>query len=540
MDPTTDALQGLVRRFPRTRGDGPWRNCPITASVTFPPHARGWTVLPLRDWFRSAVSPARAGMDPATHREERRPTSFPRTRGDGPAPQSPQRRTGMFPTHARGWTPSANCRNGGKRVSPARAGMDPPAAPVGHRADGFPRTRGDGPLVHGELGYLAMFPPHARGWTVLFLFRRIRRVVSPARAGMDRTDSRSEGSPVCFPRTRGDGPMQDSSALAGYRFPPHARGWTRCYQRGERWVPVSPARAGMDPSGRSDRTGTTGFPRTRGDGPNPITAALASLAFPPHARGWTLHRVPAPGNAGVSPARAGMDPGSVSWRAIPLRFPRTRGDGPAWVDMYWGAESFPPHARGWTLSPSRTVSVTPVSPARAGMDPAMIVSLLFIMGFPRTCGDGPRRTIPARVIEMFPPHVRGWTLAQRSRTRYHVVSPARAGMDLRHGSISRTAWSFPRTRGDGPKVANFNPTFGLFPPHARGWTPASPPPRGPVRVSPARAGMDRARATAARDRACFSRTRGDGPNLRPVTREEPAVKRHLKLGHLATDKTGPA
>ena len=49
----------------------------------------------------------------------------------------------------------------------------------------FPRTRGDGPYDRFEELERSMFPPHARGWTLVHEIDGLIEVVSPARAGMD-------------------------------------------------------------------------------------------------------------------------------------------------------------------------------------------------------------------------------------------------------------------------------------------------------------------------------------------------------------------
>ena len=51
-------------------------------------------------------------------------------------------------------------------VSPARAGMDPRSSASCVRLSGFPRTRGDGPVTYHRPCVCSLFPPHARGWTV--------------------------------------------------------------------------------------------------------------------------------------------------------------------------------------------------------------------------------------------------------------------------------------------------------------------------------------------------------------------------------------
>ena len=153
---------------------------------------------------------------------------------------------------------------------------------------GFPRTRGDGPDLAGLMAWLDKFPPHARGWTRILAAAANQMMVSPARAGMDRRLERVIITTTGFPRTRGDGPPAESAEVSGVKFPPHARGWTVCDVRQSDQAPVSPARAGMDLRRRLSCASRMGFPRTRGDGPDAPFVRRDAGEFPPHARGWTL------------------------------------------------------------------------------------------------------------------------------------------------------------------------------------------------------------------------------------------------------------
>ncbi len=229
---------------------------------------------------------------------------FPRTRGDGPEPVT-------------------------TRVSPARAGIT-----LGEKlnlASGFPRTRGDGPsgrAQHRVSPARAGMDPGSRVTPARAGMDPQHCRVSPARAGMDRLVQRP--TMLRFPpHARGWTLATNGRSVHG-RFPPHARGWTR------RVTCASPARS---------------FPRTRGDGP--LDPEVGRPGFPPHARGWThVPMIGAPARAGmdqpVSPARAGMDRShSIRW-STPVRFPRTRGDGPGIACVADPNRRFPPHARGWT------------------------------------------------------------------------------------------------------------------------------------------------------------------------------------------------
>ena len=402
------------------------------------------------------VSPARAGMDPNALRLVGHTVGFPRTRGDGPEDYAAAGKAWAFPPHARGWTPSPIHADCPSSVSPARAGMDPVTHSCRLSVLGFPRTRGDGPAFRVILDVTPPFPPHARGWTL----------------GDD------------------SGPAACVTA-----FPPHARGWTAVLilvKRGYR-DQVSPARAGMDRYERLTSRGYAyrGFPRTRGDGPTKSSGSEISPAFPPHARGWT---------------------GDAGGRLVTSRgFPRTRGDGPSQKESRRIHSAFPPHARGWTLGPRILPTCEPVSPARAGMDPASCFGRRSQLGFPRTRGDGPAHAVMLGDQIRFPPHARGWTRHTRGVTVSLRVSPARAGMDPVIVSPTTAGYRFPRTRGDGPTSSPMPTSSCRFPPHARGWTLDPLTNIGSGKVSPARAGMDRLPTHAPPIPSRFPRTRGDGP-----------------------------
>ena len=173
---------------------------------------------------------------------------------------------------------------------------------------------------------------------------------------------------------------------------------------------------------------------------------------------------------GVSPARAGMD----RWKRIRtcwgLRFPRTRGDGPAHDCAGSGSGLFPPHARGWTVGNGEHPVAPGVSPARAGMDRRRYTTHRSSVCFPRTRGDGPSLATMFLIPDAFPPHARGWTPVSPAPPRRCLVSPARAGMDPPPWTSVPGTRCFPRTRGDGPESPGANPDRIRFPPHARGWT----------------------------------------------------------------------
>ena len=189
---------------------------------------------------------------------------------------------------------------------------------------------------------------------------------------------------------RGDGPVDTNLYLCHAWFPPHARGWTG--RRGMVLHPprVSPACAGMDRFARAQRTPATRFPRMRGDGPSSPTTMRGTVAFPPHARGWTRWVKAMGPRSPVSPACAGMDRRSGRLPTVSHRFPRMRGDGPLRrYERSMRHTVFPPHARGWTSCIITGENPCGVSPACAGMDRSRSCPSGPRTGFPRMRGDGP-------------------------------------------------------------------------------------------------------------------------------------------------------
>ena len=356
----------------------------------------------------------------------------------------------------------------------------------------IPRTRGDGPAGRDWRWRLRVDSPHARGWTGAPAAAGRQDEGFPARAGMDRGRSPPRRQQPGIPRTRGDGPLARAQAAVRTSDSPHARGWTPV--RTPRGVRDSgfPARAGMDPSAPTSRTGTSGIPRTRGDGPASTRPVVHHAADSPHARGWTREESPRPLARPGFPARAG-------------------GDGPAPVISSTGAQTDSPHARGWTLADQVGLQRRAGFPARAGMDPRAAAGSPVGAWIPRTRGDGPSLVPPRYLRPPDSPHARGWTSADSRRARVAVGFPARAGMDpLRLRSAPAGRW-IPRTRGDGPAERGMSSMDDLDSPHARGWTVRAGARLERPRGFPARAGMDPSARASTCSRTGIPRTRGDGP-----------------------------
>ena len=171
-----------------------------------------------------------------------------------------------------------------------------------------------------------------------------------------------------------------------------------------------------------------GFPRASGDGPACHPRQAHQPAFPPRERGWSLEQVVRLGPRHVSPARAGMVPGSKLDVVVRCGFPRASGDGPSRYTCSSTLTPFPPRERGWSVGERMNPQVSGVSPARAGMVPFKCQKQTPVFSFPRASGDGPNTEGRALRTAAFPPRERGWSLCGPIRGSCGVVSPARAGM----------------------------------------------------------------------------------------------------------------
>ena len=99
-------------------------------------------------------------------------------------------------------------------VFPTRVGMDRCVRWAKNRWSRFPHTRGDGPPTRCNLSANNAFSPHAWGWTEGEAAHDYNIQVFPTRVGMDRVRKVAKLFGLCFPHTRGDGPL--------FNFPPDA------------------------------------------------------------------------------------------------------------------------------------------------------------------------------------------------------------------------------------------------------------------------------------------------------------------------------
>ena len=211
------------------------------------------------------------------------------------------------PPHPRGSTRHWLGGQAHHRVSPAPAGIDPPAPPRFQRTAGLPRTRGDRPCRLVEWPDCGMSPPHPRGSTPSLKVAPPERLVSPAPAGIDPARCERSAGSKCLPRTRGDRP-EKLAGLKDWRVsPPHPRGSTHKNRNDASARIVSPAPAGIDHPPRMRKFSATRLPRTRGDRPRAARSINYYFRSPPHPRGSTAGDYVYWVRPVVSPAPAGID-----------------------------------------------------------------------------------------------------------------------------------------------------------------------------------------------------------------------------------------
>ena len=177
---------------------------------------------------------------------------------------------------------------------PAHAGMDPTDQFPGHQRLRLPRTRGDGPAPNtGWPSNACGFPAHA-GMDPKQVLMIEADCGFPAHAGMDpmrssRSDSghRLPRTPPTtrLPRTRGDGPRMREITELARQASPHTRGWTPELQSRQL---ASPFTLKRPPSRRSARPGGRG--RIRGLGRAGVVRDAVSITSRLHGSGTTFFR----------------------------------------------------------------------------------------------------------------------------------------------------------------------------------------------------------------------------------------------------------
>ncbi len=151
-------------------------------------------------------------------------------------------------------------------------------------------------------------------------------------------------------------------------------------------------------------------------------------------------------------------------------------------------------------------------PAHAGIDPASNRRGSPSSWLPRTRGDRPAARAALDAESEAAPHTRGSTLATGAHDVRRRGCPAHAGIDLGATRISSSRSGLPRTRGDRPRVGEFDPTWTAAAPHTRGSTFLEQVGHAALRGCPAHAGIDPAASPSSGTVIGLPRTRGDRPS----------------------------
>ena len=175
-------------------------------TIALPPRSRGSTTRNPRFCQWKSASPALAGIDPYTVPFLRRRSGFPRARGDRPWFCIRHLRHGVLPPRSRGSTQIGRGLHVEVDASPALAGIDRHLAIQIDRPLGFPRARGDRPDSIVVSDDLSALPPRSRGSTQRGEGAALRKLASPALAGIDFYKRHAFSRPGGFPRARGDRP----------------------------------------------------------------------------------------------------------------------------------------------------------------------------------------------------------------------------------------------------------------------------------------------------------------------------------------------
>ncbi len=193
---------------------------------------------------------------------------------------------------------------------------------------GFPHTRGDGPKAVEWGANELRISPHAWGWPESEDTMISKLMDFPTRVGMARKPSSENQKRNGFPHTRGDGPLRAMRGIFVRLISPHAWGWPAHANAAFTLEADFPTRVGMARAAEVPPPTNEGFPHTRGDGPMSAFIAKSSVSISPHAWGWPERLREQIHCKHDFPTRVGMARGGPAPPAASPRFPHTRGDGP--------------------------------------------------------------------------------------------------------------------------------------------------------------------------------------------------------------------
>ena len=156
---------GILKPVPRTCGDGPGQTLILKPELVCSPHLRGWSPATVGGTGGAELFPAPAGMVPIRTTRTGTPVSVPRTCGDGPKWHFINSFNNCCSPHLRGWSQRYDTLNRYYDLFPAPAGMVPSECFISFRPTTVPRTCGDGPSPTGSMSSVRRCSPHLRGWS---------------------------------------------------------------------------------------------------------------------------------------------------------------------------------------------------------------------------------------------------------------------------------------------------------------------------------------------------------------------------------------
>ena len=170
-----------------------------------------------------------------------------------------------------------------------------------------------------------------------------------------------------------------------------------------------------------------GAPHARGDGPVFQRLARAGYECSPRTWGWSGVRPGLRGLSPVLPTHVGMVRRSGQDQECVLGAPHARGDGPSASPRRKPGHPCSPRTWGWSGSPSRRRSRDAVLPTHVGMVRRSARPTRTISGAPHARGDGPIVSWPPEDAKRCSPRTWGWSANGQGRSRSLVSAPHARG-----------------------------------------------------------------------------------------------------------------
>ena len=163
-----------------------------------------------------------------------------------------------------------------------------------------------------------------------------------------------------------------------------------------------------------------------------------------------------------------MFPCAAHLRPHDHSFPRSRGDVPQMGRSCRRCKPFSPLTRGCSYLFRGGAERAEVFPAHAGMFRVNLPYMCLEVSFPRSRGDVPRLECLLIESDGFSPLTRGCSGVHPTRPRGPAVFPAHAGMFLYEIDPVGGIACFPRSRGDVPGSVALSSISAAFSPLTRG------------------------------------------------------------------------